>query len=89
MNQDCNTKKKGGYEQICCTHNTASMGLYKQCMWNGKPGECDKKSAQPVNENNCPVSFFTSQSAASAADSGGAHCRQINGLGNDGFHMQH
>ncbi|KAF7872920.1 uncharacterized protein EAF02_008991 [Botrytis sinoallii] len=36
INSFCNTRKKGGYEQICCTTDTPSMKLYSQ-NFNGCP----------------------------------------------------
>lgn len=65
------------------------MTLYSQCMWNGQPGKCDTKLTTPVNADSCPATTFTTQIAASARGSGGILCGELNGLGYDGFHLQH
>ncbi|KAF7899408.1 hypothetical protein EAE99_012329 [Botrytis elliptica] len=74
INSFCNTRKKGGYEQICCTTDTPSMKLYSQSIWNGKPGQCDTKSRGPLDFNGCPTDNYNVRVADSIKGSGGTYC---------------
>ncbi|TGO46552.1 hypothetical protein BCON_0318g00020 [Botryotinia convoluta] len=74
INNFCNTRKKGGYEQICCTTDTPSMKLYSQSIWNGKHGQCDTKARVPVDSNGCPTDNYNVRVADSIKGSGGTYC---------------